>query len=63
MSALDSTPILCVIIIQVVNKDLAIEIGIGITVNPEGGGAEDGDTYFYTYTGVGKYFLDPPVCQ
>ena len=37
MIALDSTPILCVIIIQVVNKDLAIKIGICITANPEGG--------------------------
>ena len=62
LTALDGSPVLCVLIIQGVQKDLAIETGIDISVNPEGN-PEEGDTYFFKNTGVGKYFPGPPVCE
>lgn len=62
LTALDGTPVLCVLILQGVNKDLSIETGIDITVDPKGR-PEDGDTYFFQNTGVGNYFPGPPVCQ
>ena len=62
LTALDGSPILCVLIIQGVQKDLAIETGIDISVNPEGN-PEEGDTYFFKNTGAGKYFPGPPVSK
>ncbi len=36
LTALDGTSVLCVLIIQAMNRDLLVEIGIGITVNSVG---------------------------
>ena len=62
LTALDGLPVLCVLIIQGVQKDLAIKTGIGISVNPEGN-PEEGDTYFFKNTGAGKYFHGLPMCK
>ena len=62
LTALDGTPVLCVLILQGMKRDLSVETGIDITVNPVGK-TEDGDTYFFNDTGTGKYYHGPPVCQ
>ncbi len=62
LTALDGTPVLCVLILQGMKRNLSVETGIDITVNPVGK-TEDGDTYFFNNTGTGKYFPGPTVCQ
>ena len=62
LTALDGTPVLCVLILQGMKRDLSVETGIDITVNPVGK-TDDGDTYFFNNTGTGKYFPGPPTCQ
>ena len=44
LTALDGSPVMCILIIQGKTKDLSVETGINIRVTPEGD-AEDGDTY------------------
>ncbi len=56
----DGSPVLCVLVIQGVQKDLAIKTGIEILVNPKGN-PEESDTYFFKNTGAGKYFPEHPV--
>ena len=62
LTALDGMPVLCVLIIQGVNRDLSVETGIDITIDPVGK-SEEGDTYFFNNSGTGKYFPGPPVCK
>ena len=61
LTALDGTPVMCILIIQGKQKDLSVETGIDITVVPEGD-PKDGDTYFFNNSGPGKYFPGPPTC-
>jgi len=62
LTALDGSPVMCILIIQGKRKDLAVETGIDIRVTPDGD-ANDGDTYFFTNSGLGKYFPGPPTCR
>ncbi len=61
LTALDSTPVMCILIIAQKVKDLSIETGIDITVNPDGD-PNNGDHFFFNNSGPGKYFPGPPTC-
>ena len=61
LTALDGSPVMCILIIAQKVKDLSIETGIDITVNPDGD-PKDGDHYFFNNSGPGKYFPGPPTC-
>ena len=62
LTALDGSPVMCILIIQGKTKDLSVETGIDIKVTPEGD-SKDGDTYFFKNSGPGKYFPGPPTCR
>ena len=53
---------MCILIIQGKQKDLSVETGTDITVNPEGD-PKDGNSYFLNNSGPGKYFPGPPKCR
>ena len=61
LTALDGSPVMCILIIAQKVKDLSIETGINITVDPIGD-PKDGDHYFFNNSGPGKYFPGPPTC-
>ena len=61
LTALDGSPVMCILIIAQKVKDLSIETGIDITVDPIGD-PKDGDHYFFNNSGPGKYFPGPPTC-
>ena len=62
LTALDGSPVMCILILQGKRKDLSVETGIDIRVKPEGD-PNNGDTYFFMNSGPGKYFPGPPTCQ
>ena len=62
LTALDGSPVMCILIIQGKRKDLSVETGIDIRVTPDGD-PNNGDTYFFSNSGPGKYFPGPPTCQ
>ena len=55
LTALYGSPILCVLKIQVVQKDLAIETGNDISVNTDGN-PEEGDIFLFKNIGTEKTF-------
>ena len=62
LTALDGSPVMCILIIAAKTKDLSVETGIDITITPDGD-AEDSDNFFFNNSGPGKYFPGPPTCK
>ena len=55
LTALDGTPVMCILIIAAKTKDLSVEIRIDITITPD---ADDSDNFFKN-SGPGKCFPGP----
>ena len=61
LTSLDGQPVMCIVIIQGSQVNRSAEVGIDISIEPEGD-PEDPD-FFLKNSGPGKYFPGGPVCH
>ena len=61
LTSLDGQPVMCIVIIQGTQVNRSAEVGIDISIEPQGD-PEDPD-FFLKNSGPGKYFPGGPVCH
>ena len=61
LTSLNGQPVMCIVIIQGAKENRAVEVGIDISVQPDGN-PSDAD-FFLKNAGPGKYFPGGPVCH
>ena len=61
LTSLDGQPVMCIVIIHGTQINCSAEVGIDISIEPEGD-PEDPD-FFLKNSGPGKYFPGGPVCH
>ena len=61
LTSLTGQPVMCIVVIQGIMRNRAAEIGIDVTIQPDGN-PTDAD-FFMKNSGPGKYFPGAPVCH